>query len=146
MALGVQAHLGALVQKRSTIRIGVVSGHEICFRLTSAGADWVAGETGDPPGEPETVRGVVIPLASIAWIDGGTTTQGQDTGSRSTPQPLGAMLGNLASLRKRVTVFGAHSRWSGVIQEATEDYLVLGMSSGESVLVPYSAVSWISVA
>jgi hypothetical protein len=145
MALSLQEKLDSLVAQRATVRLELTSGHNLDLTLTSAGAHWVAGETGTPVSGADDAIGAVIPTESIVCLEDTAEASDNREGLPNSPQHLSAMVSNLVALRKRVSVFGHTRHWSGVVQEAASDHLVLAATTGGSVLVPYVALSWIAV-
>lgn len=142
MVVSLQETLLGLVSRRRIVTITLDSGHQLELRLTSGGTNWVAGETGTAGGE---AQGAVVPASSIMSLRGGLEHGDGQATVKKNLHPLQVMVASLVSLRKQVNVFGVSHRWSGVLLESHQDYLVLSTTLGEPVVVPHSALSWISL-
>jgi hypothetical protein len=138
--------LRSCVAERIRIRVDLDSGHHLEVRVTGTGDDWFAGERCGAIDEDSAVIVLFRSIRSMQSDDGGGLSGDNPASLAPVPaKPLGAMVANVASLRKRVSVYGPQNRWQGTVIAGFEDYAVLRTLGSKDLVVPYSALSWIAV-
>jgi hypothetical protein len=136
----------SLALVRSTLRVELDSGHHLDLKVSGAGDDWF---TGEKTGGIDEDSAAVVLFQSICAMRSDSFGNLDETAlakiNADPPKPLGSMLANLASLRKRVSVYGPSHRWNGTVIAGFADYALIRPNGAEDVAVPYSALSWIAV-
>lgn len=138
--------LRSCVAERIKIRVDLDSGHHLEVRVTGTGDDWFAGERCGAIDEDSAVIVLFRSIRSMQSDDVGDLSGDNPASLAPVPaKPLGVMVANVSSLRKRVSVYGPQNRWQGTVIGGFEDYAVLRTLGSKDLVVPYSALSWIAV-